>query len=363
MKILTILGTRPEMIRLSQIIYKLDQWATHHVLVHTGQNYDRTLSTIFFDQMNIRQPNYHIRLKQHTFGAQVGQMYSEVEEILNKERPDKLLVLGDTNSALCAVLAERMGIAVYHMEAGNRCYDTTVPEEINRKVIDAVSSYNLPYTSGARENLLREGIHPKRIWVSGNPIYEVLQHYQTEISQSDVLQQLGLTRSQYFVVTVHRAENVDSEISLRNIIEGLRLVAEKFDYPVFISVHPRTLVRLRQYHIATNHPRFMLHEPLGLFDFVRLQNDAACVITDSGTVQEESCILQTPTVTIRQSTERPETILCGSNMLSGLTAEQILTCVDLMMQSSRTWNCPDGYCDTNVSSKIVQFLIGGLTYV
>lgn len=363
MKVLTILGTRPEIIRLSQIIHKLDKWAEHHVLVHTGQNYDHTLSDVFFDELKVRKPNYHIHLKNHTFGKQVSQMFAGVEQVLIREQPDKVLVLGDTNSALCALLAERMGISVYHMEAGNRCYDTTVPEEINRKVIDTVSSYNIPYTPGSRENLLREGIHPTRVWMSGNPIYEVLQHYQSSIDQSHILEQFGLKENHYFVVTVHRSENVDSNERLQNIFAGLRMVANEFNYPMFISVHPRTAERLKRFQILVDHPNFILHEPLGLFDFIRLQRTASCVITDSGTVQEESCILGVPAVTIRQSTERPETILCGSNMLSGLTPKQILNCVQLMMNSPRSWSLPDGYCDLNVSMKLIQFLIGGLTYV
>lgn len=363
MKILTILGTRPEIIRLSRVIQKLDDSSADHIVVHTGQNYDRTLSDVFFQEMNVRKPDYHVNLKSHTVGMQLSQMFCELEAILADEKPDKVLVLGDTNSALCALLAERMGIQVYHMEAGNRCYDKLVPEELNRKVIDAVASYNLPYTPGSRENLLREGMHPNRIWVSGNPIFEILQHYQAQIDQSTILDRLQMTPNQYFVVTVHRAENVDSIDRLRSIFNGLQLVAERFNYPIFISVHPRTKERLERFGILVDEPRFMLHEPLGLFDFVRLQRHATCVITDSGTVQEESCILGVPAVTIRQSTERPETMVCGSNMLSGVRAMDILNCVDVMVQSPRNWEIPDGYCDANVSTKIQQFLIGGLTYV
>ncbi|EPZ42722.1 UDP-N-acetylglucosamine 2-epimerase (non-hydrolyzing) [Alicyclobacillus acidoterrestris] len=360
MNIMTIFGTRPEIIRLSQVIAKLDKWAGRHVTVYTGQNFDRTLSDVFFEQLNIRQPNYRIHLESHAFGAQVGQMFTEVEEIIRKEKPDKLLVLGDTNSALCAILGERNGIPVYHMEAGNRCFDTDVPEELNRRIIDAVSSFNLPYTPGSRDNLLHEGIHPTRIWVSGNPIYEVLQSYRTNIAASPALEQFGLAEQKYFVATVHRAENVDVNERLNSIFQGLTHIAEEWDYPVLVSVHPRTRARLEQFGICHDHPRLVLHEPLGLFDFVRLQQGARCVITDSGTVQEESCILGVPSVTVRKSTERPETIVCGSNLLAGVESERIRDGVRLMAQSARTWTCPEGYCQPDVSTKITQFLIGGL---
>lgn len=363
MRVMTMLGTRPEIIRLSQIIKKLDIWAERHILVHTGQNFDTTLSDLFFDQLQIRKPDYRVDLHAHSFGMQIGQMFPEVESILARERPDRILVLGDTNSALCAVLGERVGIPVYHMEAGNRCYDMTVPEEINRHIIDSIASFNLPYTSGSRENLLREGIKSHRIWVSGNPIFEVLQVYRPNIERSDILQRFQLQEQHYFVVTVHRAENVDSKARLEHIFEGLRRIAERYEWPVLISVHPRTKHRLRQFGIATTHRLLQLHEPLGLFDFVKLQSGAACVISDSGTVQEESCILHVPAVTIRQSTERPETVVCGSNMLAGVDATQIVDCVDVMVRSTRAWPCPEGYCDPDVSTKIVQFLIGGLSYV
>lgn len=363
MKVITIIGTRPELIRLSQIIKKLDRFAERHILVHTGQNYDPTLSNVFFEQLQIRKPDYHLHLRSHTFGAQTGQMFEEIESILTREKPDKMLVLGDTNSALCAVLGARMGIPVYHMEAGNRCYDIQVPEEVNRRLIDSISTFNLPYTPGSRENLIREGVLPNRIWVSGNPIYEVLQIYEDQIQQSTIIQKFKLMENKYFLVTVHRAENVDVETRLRSIFSGLNMIATKYEYPVLISLHPRTQDRLKRYQIQGMNSRLIFFEPLGLWDFVRLQRGASCVITDSGTVQEESCILRVPSVTIRQSTERPETIICGSNVLSGVNAPDILDCVDLMVQAPRTWDFPVGYEEPNVATKIVQFLIGGLSYV
>ncbi|MBN6185561.1 UDP-N-acetylglucosamine 2-epimerase (non-hydrolyzing) [Aneurinibacillus sp. BA2021] len=313
--------------------------------------------------MKIRTPDHHIRLAGHSFGTQIAGMFGEVERLLQQEKPDRLLVLGDTNSALCAVLGERMGIPVYHMEAGNRCYDTTVPEEINRKIIDSVASYNLPYTMLSRENLLREGVAPTRIWVSGNPIYEVMEHYAAEIDARDILAKLGLTPGSYIAVTAHRAENVDQEARLRSIMEGLRGIAEQLSLPVLCSVHPRTRSRLAAFGMDAVHPNVRLCEPFGFFDFVHLQKHARCVVTDSGTVQEESCLLGVPAVTIRRSTERPETILCGSNILSGLDADNIVQCVKIMTDSRHVWEAPEGYRDPHVSTKVAQFILGGLHYV
>lgn len=363
MKIMTILGTRPEIIRLSLIIDKLDQLADRHVVVHTGQNHNRNLSDIFFEQMGIRQPDRQLHLSSHSLGQQLGEIFAKVEQTICAEKPDKILLLGDTNSALCAILGERMGIPVYHMEAGNRCYDTAVPEEINRKIIDSISSYNLPYTQLSRENLLKEGIPSKRIWVSGNPIYEVLTHYGQQIDESDILHRNKLKKDEYILVTSHRAENVDHLGKLQAIIDGLELIAKRYRIPVVCSIHPRTLDRLNHFGLKINDPHIKLCEPFGFFDFVKLQKHAACVITDSGTVQEESCIVGVPSVTIRQSTERPETLLCGSNTLSGLDANRIADCVDLMIKHRFAWTHPEGYIDPNVSTKVVNFLLGGQSYV
>ncbi|MDR6224333.1 non-hydrolyzing UDP-N-acetylglucosamine 2-epimerase [Desmospora profundinema] len=362
MKIMTILGTRPEIIRLSLIIHKLDQYASRHILVHTGQNHDCSLSDIFFKQLGIRSPDYHIHSGTHSFGKQVATMFAKVEEVLLREKPDRILILGDTNSALCAILAERMGFPVYHMEAGNRCYDPAVPEELNRKIIDTASSFNLPYTEWSRQNLLREGIPSHRIWVSGNPIYEVLEHYREAIDNSDLLQTMRLTKGGYILVTVHRAENVDNATHLRKIVKGLHLVADQTEIPVICSIHPRTQTRLKQNNIDVSHRQLVFHAPFSFFDFVKLQKNARVVVTDSGTVQEESCIFGVPAVTIRKSTERPETIACGSNTVSGLEPDRIAACVQLMNRSG-PWQCPDGYLDPHVSTKVVNMIFGGLNHV
>lgn len=360
---MTILGTRPEIIRLSIIINKLDQYAQKHILVHTGQNFTKTLSDIFFEQLHIRKPDYVLLNQQQSLGEQLAAMYTNLETIFLKEQPDKVLILGDTNSGLSAILAERMGIPVVHMEAGNRCFDLEVPEEKNRRVIDAISSFNLPYTPQSKENLLREGIPCNRIIVSGNPIYEVLEHYKNEINQSNILSTLKLKEKDYFLVTTHRAENVDHQDRLLEIMTGLNMVAEAYGKRVICSIHPRTKSRIQNMSALEIHPLVEFHEPFGFFDFVKLEKHAFCVLTDSGTVQEECCLFHVPTVTIRKTTERPETIECGSNMLSGIDANQIVNCVHVMVNQQKNWSYPAGYDHKNVSDKVVKILLGGLKVV
>ncbi|MGA6840571.1 non-hydrolyzing UDP-N-acetylglucosamine 2-epimerase [Priestia megaterium] len=359
MKVMTILGTRPEIIRLSLIIEKLDNYAEQHILVHTGQNFTSTLSEVFFQELKVRKPDYILLDQQYTLGEQLSKMYEQLEKIFLKEKPDKILVLGDTNSGLSAILAERMGIPVVHMEAGNRCFDLEVPEEKNRRVIDAISSFNLPYTPQSKENLLKEGVPSNRIIVSGNPIHEVLAHYKPEIEESKILDKLIIEKEEYFLVTAHRAENVDYEDRLLEIIQGINLVAEAYGKRVICSIHPRTKSRIKGISELKVHPLVEFHEPFGFFDFVKLEKNALCVLTDSGTVQEECCLFHIPTVTIRKTTERPETIECGSNMLSGIDANQIINCVHVMVNQRKNWSYPKGYDDKNVSDKVIKVLLGG----
>ncbi|TYR81902.1 UDP-N-acetylglucosamine 2-epimerase (non-hydrolyzing) [Priestia megaterium] len=360
MKVMTILGTRPEIIRLSLIIDKLDHYADKHVLVHTGQNFTPSLSDVFFQELNVRMPDYVLSNQQQTLGEQLAKMYEELEKIFLKEKPDKVLVLGDTNSGLSAILAERMGIPVIHMEAGNRCFDLEVPEEKNRKVIDAISSFNLPYTPQSRENLLNEGVPRHRIIISGNPIYEVLEHYKSDVEKSEILNELMLEKNDYFLVTAHRAENVDYEDRLQEIIKGINMVASAYQKRVICSIHPRTRSRIEKNPALQVDPLVEFHEPFGFFDFVKLEKNAFCVLTDSGTVQEECCLFHVPTVTIRKTTERPETIECGSNVLSGLNANQIVSCVHVMVSQDKTWTYPAGYDHKNVSDKVIKVILGGL---
>lgn len=359
MKVMTILGTRPEIIRLSLIIEKLDNYAEQHILVHTGQNFTSTLSEVFFQELKVRKPDYILLDQQYTLGEQLSKMYEQLEKIFLKEKPDKILVLGDTNSGLSAILAERMGIPVVHMEAGNRCFDLEVPEEKNRRVIDAISSFNLPYTPQSKENLLKEGVPSNRIIVSGNPIHEVLEHYKPEIEESKILDKLLIEKEEYFLVTAHRAENVDHEDRLLEIIQGINLVAEAYGKRVICSIHPRTKSRIKGISELKVHPLVEFHEPFGFFDFVKLEKNALCVLTDSGTVQEECCLFHIPTVTIRKTTERPETIECGSNMLSGIDTNQIINCVHVMVNQRKNWSYPKGYDDKNVSDKVIKVLLGG----
>lgn len=356
MKVLTILGTRPEIIRLSRIIEKLDRLCDQ-VIVHTGQNYDFNLNEIFFNQLGVRQPDHYLGAR-GSFGEQIGIILAESERVMREEKPDRFLVLGDTNSSLAAVVAKRLGIPVYHMEAGNRCYDDRVPEEVNRRIIDHSSDILLPYTERSRANLLKEGIAGERIYVTGNPINEVIRHYDPEIRRSEILSQLGLEPQRYFLVTMHREENVDVESRLRSLLAGLDLVQREYGLPVICSIHPRTRKRIQGYEVGVLNPDIQLHEPFGFFDFITLERNALCVLSDSGTVQEECSIFQVPNVTIRDVTERPETIECGSNILSGADAQMVLGCVRAVLDQDRTWSAPPEYLVEDVSSTVVKIVIG-----
>lgn len=357
MKILTILGTRPEIIRLSKIIEKLDRYCKHAV-VHTGQNYDPSLSDIFFQGLNLRAPNYFLGIRGGSFGEQIGKILMEAEKVLLAERPDRLLVLGDTNSGLTSIVAKRMGIPVFHMEAGNRCYDNRVPEEVNRRIIDHSSSIYLPYTYRSAENLVREGIDRARIYVIGNPIYEVLNGHRDRIARSMILEQLALTPNEYFAVTIHRSENVDVESRLTKLIDGMRSLVKEFGHPVVCSLHPRTRDKIKGFGLdAFGDKNIRLVEPMGFADFVQFEKNALCVLTDSGTVQEECCIFGIPNVTLRDVTERPETIEAGSNMLAGVDPKRIGVSVRVALAERSGWTPPAEYLDENVSAKVIRILL------
>lgn len=356
MKVMTILGTRPEIIRLSLIINKLDK-ICNHVLVHTGQNYSNLLNDIFFKELNIREPDYYLKISENSFGSQISKILKSTEEVILKERPDKILILGDTNSGLSSIIAERLNIPVFHMEAGNRCFDLKVPEEKNRKLIDAISTYALPYTLLSRENLLKEGIPKNRIFVSGNPIFEVIQYYSENIKKSNILNTLNIEKCKYILVTIHRAENVDIKERLEIILDSINLVQKELNCKIIFCVHPRTRSKIDEFNLLNYNKEIIYSDPFGFFDFVKLEKNAFLVLTDSGTVQEECCIFKIPTVTIRDTTERFETVECGSNVVSGVNLENIVTCSKLMAYSDRNWNYPEGYNDINVSNKVVNFLI------
>lgn len=357
MKVMTILGTRPEIIRLSRIIKKLDSHCTH-ILVHTGQNFDKNLSDIFFEDLKVRKPDYFLNVKGKTTGDQIAQILTKTEKILLKEQPDKVLILGDTNSSLSAIIAKRLGISVVHMEAGNRCYDDRVPEEINRRIIDHSSDILLPYTERSRANLVREGIPNERILVTGNPINEVISNYKDPIRRSDILRRLKIRKGKYFLVTLHRAENVDVETRLREFILAFTSISRHYRIPVICSIHPRTRDKIHQFGIDIDPEGVRFNEPFGFFDFIRLEQDAACVLSDSGTVQEECCIFHVPNVTIRDVTERPETLECGSNILSGADHDTILECVRIVMSKAPTWIAPGEYLRQDVSSTVVKIVLG-----
>ena len=348
-KVLTILGTRPEIIRLSRVIPKLDQAADHRVL-HTGQNYDTGLSDIFFEELELRRPDVVLQSR-GTIGQQLAATFVGVEKYCQEFRPHAVLVLGDTNSGLAAVVCERMGIPVYHMEAGNRCYDLSVPEEKNRRVIDHISSVNLPYTGYSRENLLREGLPNNKIFVTGNPIREVLDYYNDAIQHSTILEKLTLDPCQYIVATAHRAENVDNTERLSNILEAFEIISQ--DLPIVFSCHPKTQQRITG-QLGNG---IIVSKPMGFFDWVNLERNSRLAISDSGTVQEEMCLFQKPTITIRATTERPETVMCGSNIVTGLEVDNIVSGYQQALTLS-SWAVPEEYTRSNVSDVVVNIIMG-----
>jgi UDP-N-acetylglucosamine 2-epimerase (non-hydrolysing) len=354
-KVLTLLGTRPEIIRLARVIPLLDE-SCEHVLVHSGQNFDDRLSGLFFRDLGLREPNRLMGVRGVGFGEQIGQILARCEEIFRAEAPDTVLVLGDTNTGLGTFVAKRMGIRVAHMEAGNRCYDDRVPEEVNRRVIDHSSTVLMPYTHRSAENLVREGIERRRVYVTGNPIKEVLDHYATQIAAADPFTALAVERGKYFLVTAHRAENVDDPARLASLVRALNGTVQKYGMPVVASLHPRTGDKMQQFGIEAGKVRFV--PPLGLFDFVSLEKEAFCVLSDSGTVQEECCIFGVPTVTMRDVTERPETVECGSNILAGVEADRILAAIDLAVRSAGTWTPPPEYLVDNVSDVVARIVLG-----
>jgi UDP-N-acetylglucosamine 2-epimerase (non-hydrolysing) len=354
---MTILGTRPEIIRLSRVIVKLDRLCDH-VLVHTGQNFDPELSDVFFSELGVREPNHYLGVQAETFGQQIGNIISASEGILTEEEPDRLLLLGDTNSSLSAIVAKRLGIPVFHMEAGNRCFDDRVPEEVNRRVIDHSSDVLMPYTERSRANLLREGIASDRILVVGNPIHEVLTSHDGAIAGAEVLSRLGLEAKSYFLVTMHREENVDVESRLEALVSALCLLRETYDRPVVCSVHPRTRQMMSRFGLGEEPEGIVFAKPFGFFDFVALERSAYCVLSDSGTVQEECCIFQVANVTVRDVTERPETLECGSNILSGVEPESILRCVATVLNQEPRWRVPPEYLVEDVSTTVTKTVLG-----
>jgi UDP-N-acetylglucosamine 2-epimerase (non-hydrolysing) len=353
---MTVLGTRPEIIRLSRVIPLLDESADH-TLVHTGQNYDPALSDVFLSELGVRAPDVFLGVKGASFGQQIGRILEGIEPLLREHHPDRLLILGDTNSGLVSIVARRLGIPVYHMEAGNRCYDDRVPEEVNRRIIDHSSSVLLPYTHRSKENLVREGIDRSRIFVTGNPIGQVIDHYRAQIDTSDVMQLLGLERERFFLVTMHRAENVDEATRLHRLIDSLAQLHGQHDLPIICSLHPRTRSKIEGFGVDIDRAGLRFVEPLAFFDFVRLEREAWCILTDSGTVQEEACLLGKPNVTIRDVTERPETLEAGSNILACDDASGIAEAVDVVTRRGPRWTPPSEYLLPTVAETVERILV------
>ena len=365
-KVMTLVGTRPEVIKLCRVMHTLDR-VTHHVLVHTGQNYDYELNQVFFDQLEIRKPDRFLEVAGETLGETVGNIMARSYAVLAEQKPEALLLLGDTNSCLAAICAKRLKIPVFHMEAGNRCFDERVPEELNRRIVDHVSDINLPYTEHARRYLLAEGIRPETIIKTGSPMREVLQHYRAQIEQCDVLQRLDLTAAGYFLVSAHREENVDDAQNLRDLLETLDALHTAYRRPVIVSTHPRTRQRLNELGVqeAAGGVRFL--PAMGFFEYVRLEISALCVLSDSGTVTEEASILNFPAVTIRQAHERPEGMDEATLVMCGLKRERVLEAVALVTRQfadgARRFRAVPDYEPDNISDKVVRIILSYVDYV
>jgi UDP-N-acetylglucosamine 2-epimerase len=360
LKVLTIIGTRPEIIRLSRVMALLDQHV-NQIIVHTGQNYDYELNQVFFDDLELRKPNHFLNVDTSSLGAAVGDIIRKTEEVLKKEMPDALLVLGDTNSCLSAYMAKRMHIPVFHMEAGNRSFDFNVPEETNRRIIDHIADFNLVYTEHARRHLLAEGLQHRRIYLTGSPMKEVLDYYQPKIQQSQVLSELKLEAGNYFIVSTHREENVDNPSNLRKIIEILNRLAKEYQLPVIVSTHPRTRKRLEALEGVTFNPLIQWLKPFGFLDYIFLQMNARCTLSDSGTISEESSILNFPAISLRQSMERPEAQDTGSIILTGFDTEIVLNAVRLSVaqhQSGIANPIPEDYNINNTSWRVLKLILG-----
>jgi len=357
-KVMTIVGTRPEIIRLARVMARLDATdGVDHVLVHTGQNYDHALNQVFFDDLGLRAPDHYLGVDTSSLGAVLGGVLVGTEEVLLAERPDAVLVLGDTNSCLATVMAKRMRIPTYHMEAGNRCFDENVPEETNRRLVDHVADFNLAYTEHARRNLLAEGLHARRVVVTGSPMREVLQHYRDRIEDSDVLGRLGLSAGGYFLVSAHREENVDGPDRLRALLSCLERVHRVHDLPIVVSTHPRTRKRLEALGQSVEGDIRWL-EPFGFHDYNHLQLRAACVLSDSGTIAEESSILGFPAITLRDSIERPEALDSGSIMMTGLDPDDVELAVRVAIADGPvTSSLPAGYEVADTSNRVVRFIV------
>lgn len=364
LKVVTILGTRPEIIRLSRVMVALTRHL-NHVLVHTGQNYDFELNEVFFSDLGVNKPNHFLDAAGESLGETLGGILTGIEKVLVEERPDAVLILGDTNSAIAAIMARRMKIPVYHMEAGNRCFDKNVPEEMNRRMVDHISDFNLTYTEHARRHLLSEGMQHRRVYVTGSPMREVLEHYRPQIEKSDVLSRIGLAEQKYFIVSIHREENVDSKERLISLTETLNALAENYGYPIIFSTHPRTRNRLDNIKGLTLHEGVQTMKPFGFHDYNKLQMKCFCAISDSGTIAEESSMLGFPAITPRDAIERPEGIDAGSLIMTGLDRDTMLGAIKVVTTQYADRNAaglphpvPGDYTVTNTSERVLNLILG-----
>jgi len=364
LKVMTILGTRPEIIRLSRVMARLDSY-TDHVVVHTGQNWDYELNEVFFEDLGVRKPDHFLGTGGGTLGETLGKILIESEKVLAEEKPDAVVVLGDTNSAISAIMARRMKVPVYHMEAGNRSFDRNVPEETNRKLVDHISDFNLVYTEHARRHLLSEGVHHRRIYLTGSPMREVLEHYRDKIEVSDILSRIGLKDRGYFIVSLHREENVDSAARLSQLVDALNRIATQYDMPIIVSTHPRTRKRLDALEDVALDDRVQWMKPFGFHEYNKLQMHAFCAISDSGTIAEESSMLGFPAITPRDAIERPEGLDVGCLIMTGLNADTILDGIAAVTrgfadreQENLPHPVPVDYCITNTSERVVNLVLG-----
>ena len=360
MKVITILGTRPEIIRLSLTMKLLDKFVDHKI-IHTGQNYDYELNEVFFEDLRVRKPDYFLNVNTKSLGNIYGDTLIKCEEILKQEKPDAVLILGDTNSSIAGIIAKRLQIPIYHAEAGNRSFDQNVPEEINRKIIDHIADFNIVYTERSRQHLISEGYPHRKTYLSGSPIKEILTNYQSKIKESKILSKLNLVSGNYFLVSIHRQENVDIKENLISILDILNSVAEKYNVKIIVSTHPRTKERLNSLQNIEIDKRVEFLKPFGFFDYLTLQQSSKAVISDSGTISEESAILDFPAITLRKSMERPEAIDAGSIILTGLDKETVLTSLDVVIAQNNidlAKSTPKEYEIKNTSWRILKLILG-----
>lgn len=357
-KVMTIVGTRPEIIRLSEVIKACDKYF-NHILVHTGQNWDYTLNQIFFEELELREPDYYLESVGNHLGETIGNIIAKSYEVLEKETPNALLILGDTNSCLAAIAAKRLKIPVFHMEAGNRCFDQNVPEEINRKIVDHISDINLPYTEHSRRYLLSEGFRKEHIYVTGSPMHEVLLKNMKKIEESNPMKELGIEKNKYILVSAHREENIDIEKNFMELMKGINMIAEYYNLPVIYSTHPRSMKKIEDRKFKFN-PLVKNMRPFGFFEYNQLQKNSFAVISDSGTLSEESSMLKFPGILIRTSTERPEVLDKGNMVIGGIKGEEIIQAIDMVRTSfeeNKEYELPLDYRDINVSDKVVKIIL------